>query len=290
MADSQTDERKAPAGIERFVRQLVVAMKAVVLYPRASAIPRENAATAAELLGKLLRDVAEIRFSVTKDGLVYEGAMIFAEQQAFESFAREMYNRNIAEVRFHSGVTANDVLGFLSILLVPPAELAEAGGAENRLWELGVDAISIKQASARIVDTVLPTDGVVVDSPLQPSRMDELLAAGPAARPRDQRMLTRLIGDPDTIGAYLMETLVGRGTDPNAALKHLKLGELAFAAQRAEAHHRALLHRTIAEAIASLPVDVRRELITQRLLPEARTDESLAAIVRQMDIDDVCRM
>lgn len=291
MADSQTDERKAPAGIERFVRQLVVAMKAVVLYPRSSVIPRENAAAAADFLGKLLRDVAEIRFSVTKDGLVYEGAMVFPEQQAFESFAREMYNRNIAEVRFHSGVSADDILGFLSILLIAPAELAEAGGAEDRLWELGVDSVSIKQASARILDTVLPTDGdLVVEPPLEPSRMDELLAAGPAARPRDQRMLSRLIGDPDSIGAYLMETLVGRGTDPNAALKHLKLGELAHAAQRAELHRRAQLHRTIADAIASLPVDIRRELITQRLLPEARTDESLAAIVRQMDIDDVCRM
>ncbi len=39
-----------------------------------------------------------------------------------------------------------------------------------------------------------------------------------------------------------------------------------------------------------LPENERRELISERLLPEARTDESLAAVLRRLDIDEVCRL
>lgn len=292
MADGQAQERKVPAGIERFIKQLVVAMKAVVLYPRASTIPRENAVEAADILGKVLRDEAEVRFVVHKDGLVYEGITVFPGQQAFESFAREMYNRTISEVRFHSGASAEDILAFLSILVTPPAQLVEAGGAESRLWELGVDAVSLKEASARIVDTVLPgsEDSVPAEEPLEPDRLEEILALGASARPRDQRMLVRIVGDTDAVRAFLVETLTGRGTDPNVALKGLKLDELAKAVQLAERGRRAMLYRSIALAIEGLPVELRRALITERLIPEARSDEALAAIVRQMDIDDVCRM
>jgi len=292
VAVGQAEERQVPAGIERFVKQLVVAMKAVVLYPAASAIPRENATEAATLLGKVLRDLPEVRFAVHKDGLTYEGMIVFPGQQAFESFAREMYNRNIAEVRFHSGAGSEDILAFLSILAVLPAQLAEAGGAESRLWELGVDAVSLKEASARIVDTVIPGDGEEgeEDLPLETDRFRELLDQGPSARPRDQRMLVRLIGDKDAVRGYLIETLTGRGQDPGEALKNFKLGELTQAVQLAEKQRRALLFRSIAQAIEGLPADVRRQLITDRLLPEARSDESLASVLRQMDIDDVCRM
>lgn len=292
MAEGQAQERKVPAGIERFIKQLVVAMKAVVLYPRASTIPRENAVEAADILGKVLRDEAEVRFVVHKDGLVYEGITVFAGQQAFESFAREMYNRTISEVRFHSGASAEDILAFLSILVTPPAQLVEAGGAESRLWELGVDAVSLKEASARIVDTVLPgsENAIPAEEPLEPDRLDEILALGASARPRDHRMLVRIVGDTDAVRAFLVETLTGRGTDPNVALKGLKLDELAKAVQLAERGRRAMLYRSIAQAIEGLPVELRRALITERLIPEARSDEALAAVVRQMDIDDVCRM
>lgn len=290
MATGRGEENKVPAGIERFVKQLVIAMKAVVLYPASSTIPRENAEEAAALLGRLLRDLAEVRFTVHKDGLLYEGEPVFPGQQAFESFAREMYNRNISEVRFHNGAGSSDILAFLSMLAVPVADLAEAGGAEARLWELGADAVSLKEASARIVDTSIPEIEGETEEPLETARFDELLKAGATARPRDQRMLVRLVGNAEAVRGYIVESLSGRGEDPTEALRNLKLGELAEAVQLADRKRRALLSRSIAQAIEGLPADLRRRVLTERLLPEARGNDALASVLRQMDIDDVCKM
>ncbi len=48
--------------------------------------------------------------------------------------------------------------------------------------------------------------------------------------------------------------------------------------------------RALAEAVLELAEEVREELVGERLLPEARSSAPLAAVVRQMDIDQICRM
>ena len=69
MASARDEVPKAPPVIERCVRQLIVASKAVALYPPASKIPLETSETAAQMLRDVLRDYAEIRIVIDKNGL-----------------------------------------------------------------------------------------------------------------------------------------------------------------------------------------------------------------------------
>lgn len=285
---------KVPAAIERFLKQLVVTMKAVVLYPPASSIPQENAAACVTLLSKALRDVPEVRFAVNKTGLGYEGIIVFEGQPAFDSFAQEMYNRGLAEVRFHSGVSPSDVLGFLGTLALPPADLAAAGGFESRLWESGVDAITVKEASARIVDAATMTGGEPGEPgepwPPAPSRIDEILAAAMGGRPRDQRLIVRVISDAEAVNAYFVQTLTGRGEDPARMLAELKITELARMAAHAEQSMRPKLFRALADAVGMLDPELRKMVLMEKMLPEARSDDAMASVVRQMDIGEVCKL
>lgn len=279
-----------PPPIEGVLKQLVITMKAVSLYPGASSIPKENATQAAAMLTGVLRTIADLRFGVQKNGLTYEGIVIFPDQPAFEAFAQDLYNRGLAEVRFHSGVTVTDVLGFLGTVMVPVAELAAAGGFENRLWDLGVDAITVKEASTRLVDS---TASLSEDDdepwPPAPERVSEIIRASMGGRPRDQRMLVRVLGDAGAMQSYLMETLTGRGEDTRQYLADLKLDELARAAMREPRENRAALFKAIAQAIEGLDPDLKRLVLGEKLLPDARTDDALASVVRQLDIDEVCR-
>ena len=152
MEDSTT--QKVPAAVERFIKQLVVTFKAVVLYPAASSIPKENAVEAIKLLGVILQDRPEMRLTVQKEGLAYRGHLIFEGQPAYESFARELYNRGLSEIRFHSGVEFSQLTGFLGVLKSTPEEIASAGGFEQRMWEVSVDSITVKEAAAGIVDSI----------------------------------------------------------------------------------------------------------------------------------------
>lgn len=283
---------KVPANVERFVRQLVVTYKAVMLYPPASTIPRDNATDTVRLLGDIFRERAELKFGVTKTGLFFADIPVFPGQSAFTNFAQELYHRGLAEVRFHTGIDPRDVVSFLSVMKSTPAEVASAGGFESRLWELGVDTVTVAEANLSLVDAPIITD--VPDEPMQrmsTPEIDELLAAAYGGRPRDQRVLTRFMGESAAVKDYLTETFAGRG-DRNEAMIAVgeKFSELAHVASAQEPEERAQLLRSLAESLMELDPEIRRDLLVDHVLPEAKTSEALGSVVRQMDIDAVCRM
>ena len=66
--------------------------------------------------------------------------------------------------------------------------------------------------------------------------------------------------------------------------------KLAHLASTLDAEERDEKMRALAEAVLELAEQVREELVGERLLPEARSSAPLAAVVRQMDIEQICRM
>ena len=180
---------RVPAVVERLLKQLVVTMKAVVLYPSSSSIPLENAEECAIIVREAFRDLPELRLTVLKDALAYENLPVFPGRQAFQAFAAELFQRRLAEVRFHPGVSAADIVALLGIFKIPPTQLMGAGGVESRLWELGVDSITVKEASAKIVD--VQDDDVAGEDegeawPPDHASIRELIDGSAALRPREQ--------------------------------------------------------------------------------------------------------
>lgn len=286
------DAPKIPANVERFVRQLVVTYKAVMLYPPASTIPRDNATDTIRLLSDIFRERAELRFLIQKNGMYFGDVPVFPGQSAFTNFAQELYHRGLAEVRFHTGIDARDIVSFLGILKNTPQEVAAAGGFEARLWELGVDTVTVAEAQLSLVDA--PVLGDTPDEPAQrlsTPEIDELLAAAYGGRPRDQRVLTRFMGDSSAVKDYLTETFAGRG-DRNAAMIAVgeSFSELAQVASTQDIEERLQLFRSLAESLMDLDPDMRRDLLVDHVLPEAKTSDAVASVVRQMDVDAVCRM
>ncbi|MDP2181049.1 MAG: HEAT repeat domain-containing protein [Actinomycetota bacterium] len=293
MALRSTEGPAVPTAIERFVKQLVVTHKAVQLYPFSSSIPHENALVVIELLHSILRDASDLRLGVSKEGLVFEGVPVFEGQPAYEAFTQEFYNRGLAEVRFHVGVREKDVAGFLGVLKSSAEEIEAAGGFESRLWDAGVDSITVKEASVKILDeSQKPVAKTGDDEPWPPDsmRIDEILAAALGGRPRDERVLVRIIESPEVVTSYLRETLSARGGAPGGVTAATRFKELAAMVARQPAEVRAALASALADAVAGLDPGDRRQLLTEHLLPDARSNEALAAIVRQMDIDEVCEL
>ena len=293
MARNINGKPQVPAAVERFVKQIVITMKAVLLYPSASSIPRENAQEAVDILRTILGDSHEARLGVSKTGLVFEGLPVFEGGVAYEAFAQELYNRNLAEVRFHLGMTSDDLVRFLSILKSSTEELDSAGGYENRLWDLGVDSITVRETKTKIVDAATSEDEKgEKGEPWPPSRgrIEEILAAAFGGRPRDQRLLVRIIEDPEAISSYLQESYSTSGGSPEEALKAMRFNELAHMISKQPEEKRPALLRALAEAVKGLEHEVRRRFVTEKLLVDARSDETMASVVRQMDIDDVCKL
>lgn len=286
-------EKRAPEPVERFIKQLLVTYKAVKLYPPSSAIPRENARDALTLLRHLLRERADIRCYVVKEGLIVDGKPVLPGQSAFAEFAREFYARGIAEFRFHTGVGERELVEFLAVLQERSDAIAAAGGFEARMWERQIDSITVKDVSTKIVDTVMPEgieETVVAGEPWPPTadRIDAILERGHLARPRDQRLLVRFAQSPRLVGRYLEETTHGRGVEVSMERLATVVTELARIARGELAEEQPALFRSVAEAVMDLEEDTRQRLLSEHLLEEARVDEAVAGVLRQLDLGEVC--
>jgi hypothetical protein len=278
--------------VERFLKQLVITYKAVLLYPAASSIPQENAAQSVKVLREILAGTPEVRLVVTKDTVSYEGTPVFPGEPAFESFSHELYNRHVADVRFHSGTRADHIARFLEILKHSPEELSASGGFPGQLWELGVDTITVTEVAVKLVDEDLDEDEDLEGEewPPSPSRVQEMVANAYSDSSHDQRLVLRVIRDPDAVAHYISGTIQERGGTGGEGGVLTRFMELVHMAAEQPQEVQEELFTRLAEAISGLPDAQRRELIAERLLPESRTDDSLAAVLRQLDVDDVCRL
>lgn len=286
MAASSDKGPGAPAIVERFVKQLNITFKAVKLYPLTSSIPRDNARSTLEVLHRIMQNTADVRFGVTKDGLLYESLPVYPEHPAFVAFAREFYSRGLAEVRFHAGTTIDDVLRFLSVLDVPQPELASSGGFESRMWELGVNSITVRETSARIVEAADAAEPAEEQWPPESRTIDEIIAEALGRRPRSQRLLTRVIRDGEALTSYLGSPSSTFG-GPQSFVVARRLSSLAHAVREEPPEERAELYGSLSASLRSLDPDLVREVLVQ-LLGSARHDDSLAGIVRAMPLEDVC--
>ena len=143
---------EVPAVVERFVKQLYIAAKAVRLHPAASNIPKERAAAVLAVLKAAQQRLPEVTLRFTHDALLYDGATVFPGRGAYVEFAREFYARGVDEVRFHVGTTAGELTDLLAVLVLTPEELGETGGFEARLRELDVANVTVHEIAVRIVD------------------------------------------------------------------------------------------------------------------------------------------
>ncbi len=284
-------EERVPQAIERFVKQMLVTYKAVNLYPPTSDIPRTSAADLLGMLRLLLREYSDLRLLVAKDALIHEDVPALPGQRPFEAFAREFYNRYLAEVRFHAGATARELIDFMRVLQETPEDIHAAGGFEQRLWDMQVDGITVRMISTKIVDSELPeaAEDETEEFPPPFERIDALVGTY-RIKPRDQRVLVRYIQNPRLVSSYLEQvaarrqdsrSLIGLLAAKIAALSRLAAGEMA--GDQPE------LFRSIAEGLLSLDADTRQEVLVQRLLPDSRTDAAIAGMLRQLELNELCR-
>ena len=293
MAPVIADADRVPPIVELFVRQLLVANKAVSLYPPSSTIPRETSEETVRLLSDVLERYAEVTLTVTRQGLYFDDKLVFPNQPAFAAFAVGLYHRRLSAVRFHAGVTYRDILSFLTILKVTPEDLAAGGGFEAQLWDQGVGAITVVETQVMVVDSPqdLTPPGEVPEE--EPAPEDEWRLKRPPVAPprmRERIEIAHLVGDPVAAREYLRASSDSEGLRLGLPGTARRFSAVARLVSEVDASEGASLVHSLAAALWELDPDLRREVLVERVLPEARYSGPLAEAVRQLDLEDVCRM
>lgn len=299
-----------PKPVQLFVIRLSSTMKAQRLYPTGSDIPRRSALDALEALEAAIGEDPYLELGVGRDGLHYQSASVFPRSESFTTFAREFYKRNLAAVRFHAGVTPEEILRFLSLIIAAAEQVAAGGGVEAGLSELGVINITVSEAATRIVETAIP--GTIIPPKSEDEEGDDEAGTGkstsakPAAefdedesktieeilgeagvdQARDRHLLMRALRDKRAVAEYLREA---RERGPENGIRDLakRIGALARSTRHEIPEDRAAALSVIAEAIAELTPQERGELYQDHLIGQARRDQALAELIDKIGVDEL---
>jgi len=277
-----------PESIERFVRQLLVTYKATKLYPSASDIPRDSAEDLVTMVQQLLRERSDLRVGVTKTTLLFDGEAILPQQAAFGALATELYEREVAEVCFHDGTTSREVLSFLRAVLDPAEVIERTGGFEQRLWDLQVDSITVRSVETRVIDADELGDGASAWPPPDED-VDAILQDPRMLRPGDRRTLVRFASDGVLLAGYVGRVARREEAEDMPVTRAAELLTLLarFASSSPEGEREVLLE-SLGEAALGLEPNLRRGVLGSRLLHDARVDDTVRAVLEQLDPERLC--
>ncbi len=285
-----------PKPVQLFVIRLSSTMKAQRLYPTGSDIPRRSALDALDALKAAIGEEPYLELGVGRDGLHYMSASVFPRSESFTTFAREFYKRNLAAVRFHAGVTPEELLQFLSLIIQAAEQVAANGGMEAGLSELGVINVTVSEAATRIVETALP--GAVIapkdEDEEEDAEFDEdalksieqILEEAGADQARDRHLLMRALRDKRAVAEYLREAR-DRGQEDGIKDLAKRIGALARSTRHEIPEDRAAVLSVIAEAIVELTPQERGELYQDHLIDHARRDQALAELIDKLGVDEL---
>ena len=282
MAVGEQSVCTVPTAVERFVKQLVITYKAVMLYPPSSAMPRESGDVIVEILHDLFAEDPELRIAVSKEGFQYEDLEVFPGHAAYTTLAQTFYHRGVADMRFHSGVTGSDVVALLGLLRVTPMDIIAAGGFAAQLWDAGVVSITVTESRVQILEDTMSE---AAEEQITAEDVERVLQSHAAGRPVEHRLLVRVATDSGAVRSYLEKQMRSE-----EGLDGEKVREMAHLAASQPLKDRPALVRALADAIEGLDPRDKRALVAEHVLPGARHDDALAAVIRQMDVDAVCRM
>jgi hypothetical protein len=295
MAGNADEQATAvPGRVLQFVTLFRAAAKAVRFYPPGSGVPRQSVQDALGALNDTLEDAESLELSVTSGGLLFAGSAVYPGSRGLKSFARELYNRNLASVCFGRGVTPDEMVRLLELINTDPEMLAGLGGAESALCEADVTHVSVTEAATRIMEAVLPgeqgeptpIDPDAYAQTLPAESIETLLGEAGAGQTRDRRVLMRVLRDRRTVARYLRDA---REHELESDVEKLsrRLLDIARSAHDALPTDRGAVLDVVAEAIMDLDPEERGNLYESYLLERGRLDEVIADTIERLGVEEV---
>jgi len=198
-----------PATLQRLdhaVRSLSTASRSLRLYPPASPIPHETVSTAITALEQFFASgFPVLSVTLARDGFAFAGEPVAVNVQGAGELAAELRSHGVAELDFEPGVTADELLEFLTISARNPDDVREEGGLGVLSLAGGVEHVRVIEVQLTVVDTSAPADEAgygefLRDLVADPGKLSTWFSAASA-------------GDPASFEDGLIELMRVAGTD-----------------------------------------------------------------------------
>ncbi|MGE5174037.1 MAG: HEAT repeat domain-containing protein [Betaproteobacteria bacterium] len=155
MQEETKQSEPLSAEIQDVMRNLVIAFRAVKLYPSNNPIYSQSIKKSYEVLDHFLKTTPEYRIGVQKTYFMHMQTPIGKETQLNKSIAQDLFAKGIREIVFSAGMVEAELVALCQALALSEEELAMKSGITSILWEKGAEHIKVIEAG---LDEVITTD------------------------------------------------------------------------------------------------------------------------------------
>lgn len=139
--------------LDHALRSLATASRSLRLYPPTSPIPHQTVAVAIDALEEFFASgVPLMSVSLARDGFAYGGEPVATTVQGAAELATELRGHGIAEIDFEPGVTADELLSFLTISARGADDVRDEGGLGVLATSAGVDHVRVIDIQLTVID------------------------------------------------------------------------------------------------------------------------------------------
>ena len=220
--------------LEAVLRALSTATGSLRLYPPSSPIPRQTIDSAVLALTQFFTSGASrLSLTVAREGFAFEGRPVATHVTGSLGLANTLLDHGIAQIDILPEVTAEELLGLLSVVSRPAEDVRAEGGIAAAIAALGVRSVELTDVQLVVIDqSVLDSVDAetrmreIADSPAKLRTWFALVSSGGRETLRESLDdLVGVVGESatDNLAESLSDTLTTQPIDNRDALLSLAL-------------------------------------------------------------------
>ncbi len=150
---TNNDQSQEMSLLAELVKELNISRRNVTSYPKDHPLIKNSLANAVSLLDSLLEIRDRVTFGVIKDSLMVWQNYLDNKNPVYRDFATTLFSRGIAAVTFIRDLNENELLMFNEVLNKDPDEIAEKGGIEHIINDIGVLHVQVTAIDYSLLGT-----------------------------------------------------------------------------------------------------------------------------------------
>jgi HEAT repeat protein len=158
--------------ITEIFNQLIKTVKAVLVYPSSSKLPRQFLDKLYADINGFLQDIEKFKLKIEADSVVYREHPIYRSISKTENFAHPFFRDGIVELEFVQGLSFEELKKFVDILSLVMRSANVEDDLATMLWEIGFDKISYKLMDDSIDIETFEYGTAKIKSPIVSSDFD----------------------------------------------------------------------------------------------------------------------
>jgi HEAT repeat protein len=159
-------------GVTEVINQLIRTVKAKLVYPSSSKLPRQFVDKLYSDFTALLDTVEKVKLKIEADSILYSDQQIYRSVSKTENFAHPFFRDGIIELEFFKGLSFEEIEKFVDTLSQVTRSAHVEDDLATLLWEIGFEKIAYRLMDDSLDIETFEYGTSTIETPIESNAID----------------------------------------------------------------------------------------------------------------------